>query len=146
MSNECYARYPLPVTPHSDSMRITLSDIKNIAEYEKARIEHRKRVIEAKRHRRVSVGPVITFVFENRETVLFQIQEMVRTERLVHDHHIQHEIDTYNNLLPGPNELSATMLIDITDKDKIRPTLDSLVGMTDNSVFLVIGEKEIEAE
>ncbi len=124
---------------------ISLSDILNIAEYEKQRPEYRRRVIEVKRQRRISVGPVMTFVFENRETVLFQIQEMVRTERLVHDKNIQHEIDTYSQLLPSPNELSATLLIDITEAEKIRPTLDSLIGLTKKSVYLVIGEKEIEA-
>jgi hypothetical protein len=124
---------------------ISLSDILNIAEYEKQRPEYRRRVIETKRNRRISVGPIMTFVFENRETVLFQIQEMVRTERLVHDKNIQHEIDTYSRLLPSPNELSATLLIDITEAEKIRPTLDSLIGLTKKSVYFVIGEKEIEA-
>ena len=125
---------------------IELTDLLNIADYEKARPEIRRHVIEEKRHRRISVGPLMTFVFENRMTVLFQIQEMMRTERLVHDEHIQHEIDTYNNILPGHNELSATLLIEITDKEKIRSLLDSLVGLTNDSVFLIIGEKEIEAE
>jgi Protein of unknown function (DUF3501) len=124
---------------------ITLSDILNIADYEKQRPEYRKRIIESKHHRRVQVGPCMTFVFENRATVLFQIQEMVRTERLVHEEQIQHEIDTYNRLLPSPNELSATLLIDITEAEKIRPMLDSLIGLPERSVYLVIGEKEIEA-
>ena len=124
---------------------IQLSELKNIAEYEKERPAIRQKVIEAKRHRRVSVGPLMTFVFENRTTVLFQIQEMMRTERLVHEEHIQHEIDTYSRLLPDRNELSATLLIEITEKSKIRTILDSLVGLTEHSVFLVIGEKEVEA-
>jgi hypothetical protein len=123
---------------------ITLSDILNIAEYEKQRPEYRKRVIEAKKNRRISVGPIMTFVFENRDTVLFQIQEMVRTERLVHDKNIQHEIDTYSRLLPIYNELSATLLIGITEKEKIKSTLDSLVGLIKNSVYLMMGDKEIE--
>ncbi|HWF43218.1 MAG TPA: DUF3501 family protein [Candidatus Kapabacteria bacterium] len=125
---------------------IQLTDLKNIAEYEKERPAIRKKVIEAKRHRRIHVGPLMTFVFENRMTVLFQIQEMMRTERLVHDEYIQHEIDTYNKILPGPNELSATLLIEITEKEKIKSTLDSLVGLTEHAVFLMIGDKEIEAE
>ena len=124
---------------------ITLSNILNIAEYEKQRPAYRARVIEAKRHRRILVGPLMTFIFENPETVLFQIQEMVRTERLVHDKDIQHEIDTYSRLLPARDELSATLLIGITYKEKIKSTLDSLVGLTKKSVYFVIGEKEIEA-
>ena len=124
---------------------IALTDILNIAEYEKQRPVFRARMIEAKKHRRVHVGPVMTFVFENRDTVLFQIQEMMRVERMVHDEQIQHEIDTYSRLLPAANELSATLLIEITEKEKIKPTLDSLVGLTEHCVYLVIGEKEIEA-
>jgi hypothetical protein len=123
---------------------ITLSDILNIAEYEKQRLAFRQRVIEAKKNRRISVGPFMTFVFENRDTVLFQIQEMVRTERLVHDKDILHEIDTYNRLLPTHDELSATLLIEITEKEAIRSTLDSLVGLTKKSIYLMIGDTEIE--
>ncbi len=123
---------------------LSLTDILNIAEYEKQRPQYRARMIEAKRHRRVHVGPVMTFVFENRDTVLFQIQEMMRVERIVHDEQIQHEIDTYSRLLPTHNELSATLLIEITDKEEIKPTLDSLVGLPKQCVYLVIGETEIE--
>lgn len=125
---------------------ITLSDILDLTRYEKARSEIRQRVIEEKRHRRVHVGPVMTFVFENRSTVLFQIQEMVRTERMVSDEAIEHEIETYSRLLPSESELSATLLVEITEKPKIRSTLDSLVGLTKDSVFLVIGDDEIETE
>lgn len=124
---------------------ITVDDILDIAHYEKQRPVYRARMIEAKKQRRVHVGPVMTFVFENRDTVLFQIQEMMRVERMVHDEQIQHEIDTYSRLLPSRDELSATLLIEITEKEKIRSTLDSLVGLTDHCVYLVIGEKEIEA-
>ena len=70
----------------------------------------RARVIELKKNRRVAVGDSLTFLFENRDTVLFQIQEMVRTERIVDDARIQEEIDAYDVLLPGRGELSATLL------------------------------------
>src|SRR5436190_9994611 len=113
---------------------IELGELRNLYEYEKLREIIRKKIIEEKRDRRVTVGPNMTFVFENRNTVLFQIQEMLRTERLVDDAAIQHEIDTYNQLLPGDQELSATLLIDITEKAKIRPVLDSLVGLNNDSV------------
>src|SRR3979409_1503984 len=114
---------------------LQLSDIKNIYEYEKNREDFRRSVIEAKKDRRIPVGPTMSFVFENRTTVLFQIQEMVRIERIIEEEAVQHEIDTYNKLLPTDHELSATMLIEITDKEKIRPTLDSLVGLNKDSVF-----------
>ncbi|MBP6705368.1 MAG: DUF3501 family protein [Vicinamibacteria bacterium] len=92
---------------------IELKDIRNIAEYEKVRESMRADIIALKKNRRLVVGPNLSLVFENRETVLFQIHEMVRTERLVDDRKIQDEIDAYKNLVPRPGELSATMFIEI---------------------------------
>lgn len=92
---------------------IELKDILNIAEYEKVREETRAAVIALKKNRRIQVGPNLSLVFENRETVLFQIHEMVRTERLVDDRKIQDEIDAYQSLIPARGELSATLFIEI---------------------------------
>ncbi len=125
---------------------IQLSEIKDLVQYEKERKELREHVIAIKKLRRISVGPNMTFVFENRETVLFQIQEMARTERLVHDEAIQHEIDVYNQLIPADHEISATLLIEITDKDLIKPILDSLIGLGYNSVYFKIGDHEITTQ
>ena len=111
-------------------MKIELSDIKNILEYEREREEFRDRIIEIKKDRRISVGETITFVFENRDTVLFQIQEMVRAERIVDNKKIQDEIDTYGELLPGERTLSATMFIEIEDQARIKPTLERFLGIT----------------
>jgi hypothetical protein len=126
--------------------QIELNDIKNIYEYEKIRETFRRKIIEEKRLRRVSVGPHITFAFENRDTVIFQIQEMVRVERLLTDEAMQKEVDVYNQLVPGDHELSATLLIEITEQSQIRPVLDSLVGLGHQSVFLCIGGHEIETQ
>ena len=93
--------------------KIELKDIRNIAEYEKVREAMRAEIIALKKNRRLEVGPNLSLVFENRQTVLFQIHEMVRTERLVDDARIQDEIDAYRNLIPGPDELSATLFIEI---------------------------------
>ena len=93
--------------------KIELKDIRNIAEYEKVRDAMRAEIIALKKNRRLEVGPNLSLVFENRQTVLFQIHEMVRTERLVDDARIQDEIDAYRNLIPGPDELSATLFIEI---------------------------------
>jgi hypothetical protein len=125
---------------------IELNEIKDLVAYEKIRKQSREHVIEIKKLRRISVGPNLTFVFENRETVLFQIQEMARTERLVHDEAIQYEIDVYNQLVPGDHEISATLLIEITDKAQIKPILDSLIGLGYNSVFFRIGDHEITTQ
>ena len=109
--------------------KIERSDVLNFFEYEKVRAQMRGRVIELKRARRVPVGQYLSFVFENRDTVLFQIQEMCRVERITEDARIQDEIDVYNALLPGPGELSATLFIEITDEDQIQPVLDSFLGI-----------------
>ena len=103
---------------------IKLGDVVNFFEYEKVREERRHQVIALKARRRVEVGPYLSFVFENRETLLFQIQEMCRAERIIDDAKVQEEIDVYNALLPGPGELSATMFIEIEDMARIKPTLD----------------------
>src|SRR5262249_27108610 len=103
-------------------------------------------IIELKKHRRVSVGPKISFVFENRDTVLSQIQEMMRAERIVHDEKIQEEIDVYNQLLPGPNELSATMFIELTNTSSIKEELEELLGLTRNDcVSMQIGDHKLAA-
>jgi len=109
--------------------KIGLKDVLNFFEYEKVRAEMRGRVIDLKRVRRVPVGQHLSFVFENRDTVLFQIQEMCRVERITDDARIQDEIDALNALLPGPGELSATLFIEITDKAQIQPVLDRFMGI-----------------
>ena len=125
--------------------KIEFADVKNIYEYEKIRPQFRERVIAAKKQRRIHLGKDMTLVFENRQTVLFQIQEMIRTEKLVTDTAMQQEIDTYNELVPGMNELSATLLIDITEKELIKPMLDSLVGLNKEALYLRVGEHDIAA-
>jgi len=121
--------------------KIGLKDVLNFFEYEKVRAEMRGRVIDLKRVRRVPVGQHLSFVFENRDTVLFQIQEMCRVERITDDARIQDEIDVYNALLPGPGELSATLFIEITDKAQIQPVLDRFMGIDAGpTVWIQVGK------
>ena len=123
---------------------LTVADILNIHEYEKVREARRRAVIELKRHRRVAVGRYLSFVFENRETVWFQIQEMVRAERIVDEAKIADEVAVYNALLPGPNELAATMMIEIPDPAKIQPILDALLGIdTRDYVRMEVGGRSV---
>jgi len=119
---------------------ITLGDVVNFFEYEKVREDRRRRVIVLKRKRRLEVGSYLSFVFENRDTLLFQIQEMCRAERIVDDAKVQEEIDVYSGLLPGPGELSATLFIEIPDKDQIKPVLDRFMGIdTGRHVWFDLG-------
>lgn len=109
--------------------KIVLSDVKNIHEYELIRDDWRKDVIATKARRRVLLGPILSLVFENRQTVLHQIQEMCRAERLVKPDAVQHELDVYNELLPDEGEVSATLLVEITEEARIQPELDRLIGL-----------------
>jgi uncharacterized protein DUF3501 len=104
-------------------------DIANLHEYELERPEFRGRVIALKARRRVPLGPLMTLVFENRDTVRFQIQEMLRVERIVQPDKVLHEIETYNELIPGPGEVAATLFIEITDQSRIQEILDGFIGL-----------------
>lgn len=123
---------------------VTLDDVSGFERYEKMRDEFRRRIIQIKRSRRLSVGDSITFVFENFDTVLFQIQEMVRAEAIHDIDRVRDEIAVYNELIPGEGELSATMLIEITEQEKIRPALQSLIGI-DRCVRLQVGDRQSPA-
>jgi hypothetical protein len=122
--------------------KIELRDVLNFFEYEKVRNERRQQVMELKRIRRVGVGRHLSFLFENRDTVLFQIQEMCRVERITDDARIQDEIDVYAGLLPSPGELSATMMIEIEDKERIQPVLDAFMGIDlGQHVWMQVGKE-----
>ena len=108
---------------------LTLKDVLSLEEYERERDTFRQRIIDLKQWRRISVGDRITLVFENRDTVLFQIQEMVRAERILAPERIREELESYNEQIPGGDELSATLLIEVTDPAKVKEVLDSLKGI-----------------
>ena len=97
--------------------KLAAADLLDIAAYERVREERLDAVIRLKKHRRVAVGPLVTLVFENSETIRSQIQEMMRAERLVRDEAIRAELDVYNELLPGESELAATLYIEVDDPD-----------------------------
>jgi hypothetical protein len=123
------------------------SEILNLVEYEKVRDARRRRIVELKKARRIAVGRYLTFVFENRDTVWFQIQEMVRAERIVDDAKIAEEVEVYNTLLPQPGELSATLMIEIEDAAQIKPVLDKLLGIdTCGYVKLTVGSRVIPGD
>lgn len=119
---------------------LTPNDIIPYADYERQREGFRARIIALKQRRRISVGPLITLVFENRETLLFQIQEMIRVEQIFDPVKVQEELDVYNALLPATGELSATLLIEITDEARMREWLDAFMGLDHGQkVAIVVG-------
>lgn len=117
-------------TPASGiSRKLTLADIADLRAYERERAEFRARVVELKRRRRVPLGTFVTVVFENRETIRFQIQEMARVEKLIADEDIRTELDVYNVLVPEPGQLCASLFIELTSDESMREWLPRLVGI-----------------
>jgi hypothetical protein len=90
-------------------------ELLDLRTYEQMRDDVRREVMAAKQPRRVHVGEHVTVLFENRRTVWYQVQEMLRAERITDEDAIRHELETYNELLGGPGELGATLLIEIDD-------------------------------
>ena len=108
---------------------LTRDDVLPLEEYERQREAYRSRIIALKQRRRMSLGPVMTLVFENRETLRFQVQEMIRAERILEPSKVQDELDVYNELLPAAQELSATLLIEITEAATMKEWLDRFMGL-----------------
>ena len=109
--------------------KLRLEDIADLRAYEREREAFRAHVIALKKRRRVHVGPVVTLVFENRDTIRFQIQEMARVEKLISDEAIEAELAVYNPLIPDPGSLAATLFIELTSEDELREWLPRLVGI-----------------
>jgi len=106
--------------------KIRESDVLDIAAYELARDAIRAKAIEAKEARRLAVGPLITVLFENRTTLQYQLQEMMRVERIVRPEAIRDEMAVWNDMIPGDDELSLTLLIEITDLTRAKEKLHEL--------------------
>ena len=123
---------------------VRVEEILDLEAYEKIRDAFRREVIRQKALRRVPVGDLITFVFENRDTVRFQIQEMLRAERITDPAKVAEEVAVYNTLLPGEGELSATLFIEVPDPARIRETLELLVGIDrEGCVTLTVGPHRV---
>jgi len=127
--------------------KIRPADLLDIAEYEKIRPEFRQEIMAHKQARRIQLGPDISITFEDRRTIIFQIQEMMRAESLVHASAIQAEVDVYNDLIPAHGQLSATLFIEITQGDHIKSNLSRFIGLTDDqSLVLQVGDHRVDAE
>jgi hypothetical protein len=119
-------------------------EILDNAAYERVRLERRRAIIALKRPRRVAVGPIVTLVFENRDTALFQIQEILLAERVTREEEIRHEIEVYSILVPGPGELCATMFIEIPDREERMRRLPELAGI-ERTVSMELGDARVPA-
>jgi hypothetical protein len=119
---------------------LTREDLLPLQEYEQQRESYRARIIALKQRRRLSLGKLISLVFENRDTLRFQIQEMLRAEHIMDSAKVQEELDVYNQLLPREHELSATLLIEITEEATMKEWLDRFMGLDrSNTVSMSAG-------
>lgn len=123
---------------------ITRADIKGPAMYAGMRDDYRRRIIELKKPRRISVGDRVTLVFENRHTLTLQIEEMLRAENITGEDHIQEEIAVYNEMMPTADTLSATLFIELPAGADPYVELPKLIGL-DEHVVLHIGDHALRA-
>jgi hypothetical protein len=124
--------------------RVERTELLGLAEYEQIRAQFQKRIIADKRDRRFTACDEISIIFENHDTVLYQVQEMLRTERITKEAAISHELETYNDLIPGDQELSGTMFVEIADAAVRDRRLVELAGL-ESCIGLVIDGETIHA-
>ena len=126
--------------------KLSLSDIADVRAYEREREEFKARVLSLKQRRRLSRGTIVSVMFENRDTIRYQIQEMSRVERLSTDEEIQGEIDIYNPMIPEPGQLCATLFIELTSEDQMQEWLPKLVGIEGSIVFRLSNGRVVAAK
>jgi hypothetical protein len=124
--------------------KVDRSELLSLAAYEEIRPHFRARMIQVKARRRMNLGDHMSLVFENHDTMLLQVQEMLRTERITDEQAIAHELETYNELVPAPGNLSATLFIEYDDVAERARMLQRLASLR-SAVKLVIGEAELGA-
>lgn len=124
---------------------LVLSDIEPIAQYQDRRDEVRRRIISLKKIRRVRLGERVAIVFENRDTMWFQVQEMCRIEHIEEPAFVQQEIDVYNDLLPEGLAIGATLLIELVQTDDMPKILRELSGL-EETIWLRFGDEAVHAE
>lgn len=118
---------------------ITRADLLSWEQYAKERAQHRRRITEIKRNRRIEVGPFCTFYFENRDTMWLQVQEMLHIER-GGEAQVADELAAYNPMIPSGSELSATVMIEIEDAERRHAMLSRLGGIEHKMFLSFAGE------
>ena len=119
-----------------------LDEIMDLREYERIREQFRREIIDHKKTRRVSLGPIMTALFESKDTIRFQIQEMARAEKMISDEAISQELSTYEPLVPKKNQMVATVFIELVTKEELMHWLPLLVGI-EKSIALVLSDGEV---
>ncbi len=124
---------------------ITADSLLSLEQYAKTRKVFRERVLAHKKDRTVQLGEHLTLVFEDELTMRYQIQEMLRVERIFEEEGIRDELDAYNPLVPDGSNWKATMLIEYPDSEERRIALAKLIGIEDRVWITVAGQPRIYA-
>ena len=114
--------------------------------YSETRDEIRKEVMRIKAPRRIHLGQYLTFLFENHETIKYQIQEITRAEKVVRESSIQEELDVYNGLLGNTGQLGCALLIEIAEESERRPLLTSWLGLQNHFYLVLTDGSRVYAE
>ena len=130
------------MTQTNSNRKLVLSDILEQRAYERIRDTKRAEIIELKRRRRISLGTIVTVMFENRATMQSQIQEMLRVERVVSDEGVLEELKAYNPLIPEAGQLCATVFIELVTDDQMREWLPKLVDI-EKSIAIKLANGEV---
>jgi hypothetical protein len=125
--------------------RITRDTLLTLEAYARERNQFRSKVLAHKRHRTLTVGPNVTLVFEDELTMRYQIQEMLRAERIFESEGVQDELDAYNPLIPDGSNWKCTMLIEYPDAEERRRMLPKLIGIEDRVWVRIEGCKPVYA-
>lgn len=124
---------------------LTRKDLMSLEQYSTTRKEFRARVLDHKRNRNLAVGPNATWSFEDQLTMQYQVQEMLRVERIFEAAAIQEELDSYNPLIPDGSNWKATFLLEFPDADERRERLAQLKGVEDRCWVQVAGHERVWA-
>ena len=116
-------------TAASSPHHVKRSEISDYQTYEENRGDTKSKIFEIKKHRRVHLGENLTFLFENHETIKYQIQEIMRVEKIVKESAILEELNTYNSFLGNSGELACVLLIEIEEESDRKPLLENWMGM-----------------
>ena len=119
--------------------KLTRNDLYSLERYAEERPAFRDKVMAHKKNRRVPLGPHATLYFEDRITIQYQVQEMLRAERLFEAAGIQEELDAYNPLIPDGANWKATFMLEYDDVDERRDALEKLIGIEDRVWVKVAG-------
>ena len=125
--------------------KLTATDLMSLERYARERPAFRAQVIEHKRNRKLAPGPNVTWSFEDRLTMQYQIQEMLRAERIFEPEGIRDELDAYNPLIPDGSNWKATLLIEFPDVTERQRQLALLIGLEDRCWVQVLGHDRVYA-